>query len=172
MNTPAATPTMICTMAALAALPLCPNPDDRFARYYSQDIYQQQFADSTLVPCSILNRRSDILQSIEALRKEYAKSDWDGYGANPVSHQSIHHALCFVSHLPDTIEEPDVGCDADGEVTLEWYHDRNSQCLLTFGSDATIYCNQMAKGARVAAQYRLSDFDRIMSFVYEVASNA
>ena len=77
----------------------------------------------------------------------------------------------FADRLPATIEEPDVGVDADGEVTFEWYHDRENQCILTFGSDNTIYCNQKANGGRVAAQYRLADFDKIMVFVNEIAAN-
>lgn len=173
MNSPTPASKAICA-ATLLVIPAYSDWNDKLSQYSTtpiQTTYLSQPQDGTLAPCSILNRRDNILQALEELRKEYAKPDWDGYGANPVSHQSIHNALCFVSHLPDTIEEPDVGCDADGEVTLEWYHDRDSQCLLTFGSDATIYCNQMANGARVAAQYRLADFDRIMSFVYEVASN-
>ena len=174
MNTSNPASKAICA-ATLLAIPAYSDWNDKFSQYSMtpiQTTYLNQSQDGTLAPCSILNRRRNILQAIKALKEEFAKPDWDGYGANPVSQFSIQHALFFVDRLPDTIEEPDVGCDADGEVTLEWYHDRDNQCLLTFGSDTTIYCNQMANGARVAAQYRLADFNRIMSFVYEVASNA
>lgn len=169
MNTPSTKSTMIYTVAALAALPVCLNTDDRFAKYYSQDIYQHQFLDSTLVPCSIFNRRSDILQSIEALRKEYAKSDWDGYGANPVSDCSIESAAQFVNILPETIEEPYVGCDADGFAYLEWYHDSANQCLITFSDDRQIICNLTSNNIPHDHAYPFDEAADVCKMIQKVA---
>ena len=139
--------------------------------FSSQYVASGLSEEMMLAPCSILNHRKNILTAIKSLRNEYGESNWDGYGARPVSQLSIQHALLFADCLPATIEEPDIGVDADGEVTFEWYHDRENQCILAFGSDRTIYCNQKASGGRVAAQYRLSDFDKIMVFVNEIAAN-
>lgn len=169
MNTPSTKSTMVYAVAVLAAFPASSNLDDMFARYYSQDIYQQQFADSTLVPCSVLNRRSDILQAIEALRKEYANPDWDGYGANPVNERSIESAAQFVNALPETIEEPYVGCDADGFVYLEWYHDPANQCLITFSDDGQIICNLASNNITHDRTYPFDEALNVYKMIQKVA---
>lgn len=175
MNNAMPTSKAICA-ATLLAIPVCSDWNDKMFSYSmttmpSQHVVPNSTEDLALASCSILNHRRNIITATSALVQEYGEHDWDGYGANPVSMRSIQQALFFAYRLPATIEEPDVGVDADGEVTYEWNHDRDNQCILTFGSDDTIYCNQKANGGRVAAQYHLADFNRIMAFVNEVADN-
>ncbi len=131
------------------------------------------YPDETLfASCSVLNHGKNITAAVKALSINYSSPGWDGYGAKPASELSIQYALRFVSRLRSTIEEPDVGIDADGEVTLEWYHNRDNRCILTFGTNGTIYCNQRVAGYRIAVQCNSLDTDRVIGFVYEVAGNA
>lgn len=169
MNTPSTKSTMVYAVAVLAAFPASSNLDDMFARYYSQDIYQQQFADSTLVPCSVLNRRSDILQAIKDLPREFGLPDWDGYGANAVLIRSIEYAAQFANALPETIEVPHVGCDADGFVCLEWYHDSSNQCLITFSDDGQIICNLVSNNIPHDHAYQFDEAPDVCKMIQKVA---
>lgn len=169
MNTPVKTSTMIYTVAALAAAPVCPIPDDMFARYYSQDIHQQVVA-STLVPCSIFNRHDNILQAIKDLPLEYGNPDWDGYGANAVLTRSIEYASQFVNSLPEEIEVPHVGCDADGFVYLEWYHDLANQCLITFSDDGQIICNLASNNIPHDRAYTFDEALNVYKMIQKVAN--
>ena len=169
MNTPATTSTVICA-AALAALPTGSNPNDLFAKYYLQDIYQRPVAYSPLVPCSIFNRRDNILADIKSLPNEYGKANWDGYDANAVINHSIESASRFVYNLPETIEEPDVSCDADGFVCLEWYHDSANQCLITFSDDDQIFCNLVSHAERTDKTYASHDTPAVCNNILKVAN--
>ena len=168
MNTPVKTSTMIYTVAALATAPASPNPDDLFARYYSQDIHQQVVA-STLLPYGIFNSSSNILAAIKSLPNEYGEANWDGCDANPVSKNSIDLASRFVDILPEAIKEPDVGVDPDGFVCFEWYHDSENQCLITFSDDDQIFCNLVSNNDRHDKTYLFDDVFELCQKILKVA---
>ena len=54
------------------------------------------------------------------LFEEFREQNWDGYGANPVSEESIKWADKIVNSLPAWMPYPEINCDPDGEVTLDW----------------------------------------------------
>ena len=47
--------------------------------------------------------------------------NWDGYGAAPVSHETIRQARRFLEVLPLGTPAPSVGAEPDGHITFEWY---------------------------------------------------
>lgn len=50
-----------------------------------------------------------------------SQSNWDGYGAMPVSRDTYELACQFVEALPPGMPAPSVGAEPDGHMTLEWY---------------------------------------------------
>ncbi|MBI3860672.1 MAG: hypothetical protein HY290_02120 [Planctomycetia bacterium] len=47
--------------------------------------------------------------------------NWDGFGALPVSAETLRNAYQFLEALPPGIPSPSVGAEPDGDLTLEWH---------------------------------------------------
>ena len=60
---------------------------------------------------------SELLQTV----KECRDSNWDGYGAAPVSDITYQFAQQFLKALPLGISAPTIGAEPDGHLTVEWY---------------------------------------------------
>ena len=174
MNTPSVTSKALCA-ATLLTFPSDAvwSDNNSFLRMPSTPIYTfqdtQKVTEQTL-PCSILNNRKNILDAIESLANEYSEANWDGNGANPVSQSSLKAAKRFVEILSATIEEPDVGVDADGFVYLEWYHDSKNQCLVSFSDDAQhAFCNLVVNNLRHDETYRIDEATELYQKILKVA---
>lgn len=50
----------------------------------------------------------------------YNCPDWDGYGAQPISQQTVRAARSFSYLLPISGQRPDVAPGADGTIGFEW----------------------------------------------------
>ena len=62
-------------------------------------------------------------QAYIALRdtaEEASRSNWDGYGASPVSDATVAQGLAFLDLLPSTVPPPEVSAHPDGELAFEW----------------------------------------------------
>jgi hypothetical protein len=66
----------------------------------------------------ILERK--LIDTIMEVSKECAEPNWDGYGAAPVSEESVNYAVRFVLLFPAWIPEPEVTADNDGCIALDW----------------------------------------------------
>lgn len=60
------------------------------------------------------------LPELENLAEECAHENWDGYGAAPVSSNTILNAAKVVKAIPEGIPIPSLSAEPDGHVTLEW----------------------------------------------------
>jgi hypothetical protein len=60
--------------------------------------------------------RADILSGFDG----YKTADWDGYGAEPISQETIDAAREFLTLIPNTLGDPEIAPGADGTVDLEW----------------------------------------------------
>lgn len=58
--------------------------------------------------------------------------NWDGYGADPVSIDSVNEAREFISLLPLFFPKPEVVAEPSGEIGLEWYNEKNKIFVLSF----------------------------------------
>lgn len=50
----------------------------------------------------------------------YNCRDWDGYGAEPITPQTLDAAKQMIDLLPDTLGWPDIAPGGDGSIGLEW----------------------------------------------------
>lgn len=48
-------------------------------------------------------------------------SDWDGFGAEPVTEDVLRNAYLFLESLPRGLPDPSLGAEPDGQLTLEWH---------------------------------------------------
>jgi hypothetical protein len=78
------------------------------------------------------------------------ESDWDGYGALPISEAACAEAILFLKKLPSTIPPPDVIPNPDGDVSLEWYIDQRQLFVATFSGTGIIsFAGVFGKGSKV-----------------------
>jgi hypothetical protein len=57
---------------------------------------------------------------IEEVAIECKESNWDGYGASPISEAAKYQAQALVDLLPYRFPAPEAVPDADGEIALSW----------------------------------------------------
>jgi len=55
--------------------------------------------------------------------ERYAAPDWDVYGAEPISAETLRFARKLIAALPNTLGAPDAAPAGDGTVALEWVMD-------------------------------------------------
>jgi hypothetical protein len=53
--------------------------------------------------------------------EECQRANWDGYEAEPVSEDTYQLASQLLKALPLGTSMPDIGAEADGNLTMEWY---------------------------------------------------
>jgi hypothetical protein len=63
----------------------------------------------------------DTYKQLYQVRQDCRRSDWDGYGAEPVSLESYENAKRFIRSLPFSLSSPEVSAEPDGDITFEWY---------------------------------------------------
>lgn len=52
--------------------------------------------------------------------ERYAEADWDCYGAEPISAETVAAARQLLKKLPDTLGQPHIAPGSDGTVGFEW----------------------------------------------------
>jgi hypothetical protein len=63
----------------------------------------------------------DAYRQLYQVLEECGRSNWNGYGAQPVLFESYERAKRFVRALPFGIPMPEVSAEPDGEITFEWF---------------------------------------------------
>jgi hypothetical protein len=56
----------------------------------------------------------------------YERADWDGYGAEPISKETVRAARKILTLLPKHFPNPDIAPGADGGVGFEWVFQNSS----------------------------------------------
>lgn len=69
---------------------------------------------------ALFGRNSECISNLIALAEECIQTNWDGYGAQPVSAQSLNNAIALITSLPDNLPMPECSIEPDGEISLDW----------------------------------------------------
>jgi hypothetical protein len=79
------------------------------------------YIGSGAVPQTGLHEPSELTTNDEFSEFElYDISDWDGYGADPITASTIATARSFYRMLPRILPPPDIAPGADGTIGFEW----------------------------------------------------
>jgi hypothetical protein len=70
---------------------------------------------------------------------EASHPNWDGYTGSAVVAETCEMARRFLSVLPLGTEMPAVAVDADGLVSLEWYHSPRRTLSVSVSPDGEMY---------------------------------
>lgn len=63
-----------------------------------------------------------VLDELGTVWEECRLPDWDGYGAAPVSQDTLRNAYILLDSFPLGFPHPSIGAEPDGQLTLEWHH--------------------------------------------------
>jgi hypothetical protein len=74
------------------------------------------------------------LAELEEVRKAASYTGWDGHGARPMEPLAYMYAKRFLSSMPTTSAFPEVGADADGDVSLDWFFGERRALSLSISS--------------------------------------
>jgi hypothetical protein len=61
------------------------------------------------------------LEELFSVSEDCCAPNWDGYGAEPMSHESFVQAYRFLEALPLEMQPSSVVAEPDGHIALEWY---------------------------------------------------
>lgn len=67
-----------------------------------------------------LSGKADLPDDPFAGYESYAVADWDGYGAVPISPETLESAVALLKELPIGLRKPDIAPGADGSIGFEW----------------------------------------------------
>ena len=88
----------------------------------------------------------------------HRQSNWDGYGALPITEEAYIEAKRFLQLLPDDVVLPSISADPRGAVSFEWYKGQDWVfTLVTKGTGVVVYAGLIGKDNRSFGTQRLSD---------------
>jgi|SRR6267143_2851554 len=82
---------------------------------------------------------NDSLRNLCDTVDECGLPNWDGYGAAPVAEETFIYACHFLRTMPLGMPAPDVGVEADGDVTLEWHRSAYRTISVSVSPDADLH---------------------------------
>lgn len=91
---------------------------------------------------SATSHREELNDSLIDLYLETKQENWAGYPSASLSTSCLRMVSDILQALPADIENPNLGADPDGQVTLEWY--RNPARLVSVSVDPQGYLHYAA----------------------------
>jgi hypothetical protein len=80
-----------------------------------------------------------VLQQLSEIFEECSHDGWDGGNAKGISSETMQNALKLLSFFPLGIEAPDIGAEADGAITLEWYRSPDKVISMSINPGNLLY---------------------------------
>lgn len=85
-----------------------------------RDIWFQLARTGGTYPAGWEDARDDPFKGYE----KFAQADWDGDGAEPISHATVTWSKMMLAILPSNLGKPDIAPGADGKIGFEWIRDK------------------------------------------------
>ncbi len=83
--------------------------------------------------------KNDVLNELFEIAEECKASNWDGYGATPVTEDTYRVAYRLLEALPLGMPVPTVGAEPDGHLTLEWYRSPRRTLSVSISPDGDLH---------------------------------
>jgi len=94
---------------------------------------QQMIREHLLGSYVMSNAIDRVLAELDEVHLEASREGWDGYGALPLNPASYDFVIRFLNALPAAAPLPEVGADADGEVSLDWVFGERKALSVSIG---------------------------------------
>lgn len=90
------------------------------------------------------------LEALEKVYEECLETNWDGYGAMPISRDTYSEARNLLRMMPSSLPMPDISAEPDGEITFEWYKEKYSVFVISVGGNNLItYAGLFGKSNKI-----------------------
>ncbi|MGH2637687.1 MAG: hypothetical protein ACRDF4_00100 [Rhabdochlamydiaceae bacterium] len=113
--------------------------------------------------------RESLRNDLASTAQSCASSDWDGYGAEPVSTESASATLQLIDALPEYILPPDVVPEPSGEIALEWRTGDQRHFTVAVSGPIVVYAGIFGGSSKKYGEERF--FDGLPSAVLEILAN-
>jgi len=90
-----------------------------------------------------------VLEELRSTVEGFGMSNWDGYGAEPVSKDAYWVALEFLEALPLGTPAPSVGAEPDGDLTFEWYSSPQRVLSVSVSSQGELHYSALVGSSKV-----------------------
>jgi hypothetical protein len=92
-----------------------------------------------------------LLLELDDIKKECSESDWDGYGALPISKKAINYVGQFILLLPN-LTLPELSPMPNGRMGLEWTN-KDNDLLLSINKKGRLYYTYLSKDEEEMKSY-------------------
>lgn len=82
---------------------------------------------------------SDLREELSIVWQMCRQADWDGFGALPVTEDTLRNAYLFLESLPLGCPAPSVGAEPDGQLTFEWHRGSRRTLSVSVTSDGVLH---------------------------------
>ena len=103
-------------------------------REQPKEAHRQQSAAGGLVL-----QNKEVLKELGAVAEECGTSNWDGYGAEPVSEAAYKLARRFLEALAPGTHRPSIGAEPDGQMTMEWHRSAHHTLSVSVSPDGDLH---------------------------------
>ena len=83
-------------------------------------------------------RLGEICDSLLETYKEASYSNWDAYGASPVTRDAYEEAKKIIDLLPSSIRMPEIVAEPTGEIGFEWRRGKEQVFVISVGGKQKI----------------------------------
>ena len=166
------TKTFTVLQGVLAATMAAPFADDAIAvdypTFYERFIEKPFDFDGTSSPLLLEIPRGEayhrLISSIESLKT--LPADWDGYGAEQISHRSIYYALLFVNGYREKAESFEPYPDSDGTILLENHWGSNTAYLNFSEAGEIAYVLHTESGIHRGRSFDVVSVNKLLEAIY------
>ncbi|MCH8043315.1 MAG: hypothetical protein IID44_06310 [Planctomycetes bacterium] len=111
--------------------------------------------------------RSDELATVW---NECREANWDGFGAMPVTQETLRNAYILLESLPLGFPAPSISAEPDGDLTLEWHRSARRTLSVSVTADGYLHYAALLGASRVYGTEAFFDEipDAIRDLVYRV----
>jgi len=71
------------------------------------------------------------LEELEEIYEECSEKNWDGYGADKISHEAYYEATKLLNLIPTTFPMPEIAPEPDGGIGIEWYKGKGQTFIIS-----------------------------------------
>ena len=75
---------------------------------------------------------------LNEISTECALGNWDGYNASTIKQETLDRVFEYLRSLPDAMPDPDIAPDPDGEISLEWYVDKDHLFSISINAEGRL----------------------------------
>lgn len=105
---------------------------------FSRSAQQIEKMQNTIA-MQLKRNRSYVIQSLQDIFLDSLNADWAGHASKAVLPETFHWAVKLIQSLPDDIDDPDIGVESDGHITMEWYISANRTVTISIDDKGNLY---------------------------------